>query len=167
MIQQELMKAVKVFRENLKLDVEIDRINDEIEKNEQQLEAEIVRIKDEIKKNEQQLEAEIDRINDEIEKNEQLIIKHFFPFLLSVYKKWKPFLEEKAMCIDLEKQCCFEVTIKNINGDRLRTRVGDDDLYYTLNLKPRLEKYEKSLFIIPIKRYKKIKDLFELRVISR
>jgi len=92
MIQQELMKAVKVFRENLKLDVEIDRINDEIEK------------------------------------NEQLIIKHFFPFLLSVYKKWKPFLEEKAMCIDLEKQCCFEVTIKNIEGDMLRTRVGDDDV---------------------------------------
>jgi len=130
-IQEKLMNAVKAFRENVKL------------------------------------EAELDRINDEIEKNEQLIIKHFFPYLLSLYEKWEPFLEEKAMCIDLENQCCFEVTIKNINGDTLRTRVGEDDVYYRLNLKPRLEEYEKTLFIIPMWSYDEVKDLFDLRVIYR
>jgi hypothetical protein len=127
--EAELMNAVKAYRDNLKL------------------------------------EAEIERISDQMEENDQLIIRHFFPYILSIYEKWHPKLEEKAICIDLEKQHCFEVTIKEINGDTLRARVGKQDIYYRLNLKPKLEEYEKTNFILPMWSYDEVKHLFNLRLI--
>ena len=49
-----------------------------------------------------ELETRMDSIRNEIEQNYQLIIKHFFPYLLSTYGKWRPKLEEKAMSINFE-----------------------------------------------------------------
>ncbi|OAD19470.1 hypothetical protein THIOM_004890 [Candidatus Thiomargarita nelsonii] len=126
--EPELMNAVKVYRDNLKL------------------------------------EAKIERINNKIEKNHQLIIKHFFPYLLSTYKKWRPKLKEKAMCIDLEDQHCFEVTIKNIDGYMVRAQQGQKSVYHNFTLNPILEEYEVANFIIPKWSYDEIKHLFRLTI---
>ncbi len=127
--ETELMKAVKAYHDNL------------------------------------ELEAELERINDQIEENDQLVIKHFFPYLLSVYKKWKPRLKENAMCLDLENQRCFEVTIKKIDGNSVRGQIREADAYYRFELNPSLEKYETANFIIPKWSYEEVKDLFQLRLI--
>jgi hypothetical protein len=127
--ETKLMKAVKAYRDNL------------------------------------ELEAELERINDQIEENAQLIIKHFFPYLLSVYKKWKPRLRENVVCLDLENQRCFEVTIKNIDGNSVRGQIREADAYYRFELNPSLEKYETANFIIPKWSYEEVKDLFQLRLI--
>ncbi len=124
--ETKLMKAVKAYRDNL------------------------------------ELEAELERINDQIEENAQLVIKHFFPYLLSVYKKWKPRLRENVVCLDLENQRCFEVTIKNIDGNSVRGQIREADAYYRFELNPSFEKYETANFIIPKWSYDEVKDLFNL-----
>ncbi len=95
------------------------------------------------------LEDKIERIFNKVEKNNQLIIKHFFPYLLSTYKKWRPKLKEKAMRIDFEGQHYFEVTIKNLDGYMVRTQSGQKNVDYNFSLNPILEEYEVANFIIP------------------
>ncbi len=66
------------------------------------------------------------------------------------------------VCLDLENQRCFEVTIKNIDGNSLRGEIREADAYYRFELNPSLEKYETANFIIPKWSYEEVKDLFNL-----
>lgn len=112
-----------------------------------------------------ELETKIERLSDEIETNYELIIKHFFPYLLSTYKKWHPKLKEKAMYIDLENKYCFKVTVQNIDGDIVRVQQGKKSIYHNFSLNPSIEEYEVPNFIIPKWSYDKIKPLFNLSLI--
>ena len=112
-----------------------------------------------------ELETKIEHISNEIERNYDLIIKHFFPYLLSTYKKWHPKLKEKAIYIDLENKYCFEVTVTNINGYIIRVQQGKKSIYHNFSLNPSLEEYEVANFIIPKWSYDEIKPLFNLNLI--
>ena len=107
-----------------------------------------------------ELEEKIDGIKNKIEQNHKLIIKYFFPYLLSVYENWRPALEEKAMVMDFESNYCFEVTIKKINGYMVRAQEEQRDVFHRFELNPKLDEYEVPHFIIPKSSFKEIKKLF-------
>ena len=110
-----------------------------------------------------ELKTKMDCIRNEMKQNYQLIIKHFFPYLLSTYEKWRPKLEEKAMSVDFESNFCFEVTIKNIDGYMVRAQEGQKSVYHRFYLNPVMEDYEVANFIIPKWSYDEIKDSFNLK----
>jgi len=113
-----------------------------------------------------ELEAKVKSIKNEIEQNHKLIIEYFFPYLLSVYEKWQPALEEKAMVIDFASYYCFEVTIKKINGYMVRAQEGQRDVYHRFELNPVLNEYEVPVFVIPKSSYDEIKDLFAFKYLE-
>lgn len=110
----------------------------------------------------QKLEAQIEEIKAEIEANHKQLIAAFFPYLLAVYARWRPSLGEKAMAIYFDMHICFEVTIREINGYRVRAQEGQKSVYHRFELNPVLEEYEMPAFIIPMGSYNEIKDLFSL-----
>ncbi len=107
------------------------------------------------------LEAKIKDIEAQINQNNRLIIKHFFPYLLGIYEKWRPQINEKAMAIYFEADICFEVTIKNIDGYNIRAQEGKKDVYHRFELNPKLAEYEVASFIIPKHNYDEIKEFFK------
>lgn len=109
-----------------------------------------------------ELEEKIESIEGEIKQNHRSIIKFFFPYLLSVYEKWRPRLEEKIIYISLEHNHCYELTVKSVDGHTVRTREGEKDVYHRFDLNPVLEEYEVANFIIPKRSYDEIKHLFQL-----
>ena len=110
------------------------------------------------------MEADVKRLEKKIRNNHKLIIKHFFPYLLSAYKNWRPRLEEKAMAMDFESRECFEVTIKKIDGYMVRAQGKQDDVYYRFELNPTLEDRVHPDFIIPKSSYDEINDFFAFKV---
>lgn len=113
-----------------------------------------------------ELEKKTESIRDEIKQNHKLIIKYFFPYLLSTLKKWQPQLEEKAMYINLEEHYCFEVTIKTIDGYIVRAQEGEKRVYHRFQLDPVLEECKVANFILPKWSYDEIKNLFHLDYIK-
>lgn len=114
-----------------------------------------------------ELELAIARIEEELEQNYKLIIRDFFPYLLSVREGWRPRLGEIAMVINLERNYCFEVIIKSVDGYSVRAQKGEKEVYYNFEINPRLEEYEVASFIIPKQNYDDdIKEHFELRFLQ-
>ena len=111
-------------------------------------------------------EAKIEELQGKIERNHKLIIKYFFPYLLSIYEKWRPSLEEKVMAIDFESQCCFELTIKTIEGHMIRAQEGQKDFYHRFELNPKLKEYMVPHFIIPKSSYNEIKKFFKFTLLK-
>lgn len=119
----------------------------------------------EIRRKNVELESDIAKIKDQLEQNCQRMIKAFFPYLLSLYENWRPRLGEIAMFINLEMGHCFEVTVKSVDGYRVRAQEGSKSVYHTFELNPRVEEYEVATFIIPKQAYEDnhIDQLFALR----
>ena len=114
-----------------------------------------------------ELEAEIKRLEDKIKQNHKRLIEYFFPYLLSVYEKWRPRLEEKAMAIYFGPHICFEVTVKEIDGYVIRAQEGQKkNVVHRFELNPVLEEYEAPCFIIPQSSYEEIKEFFDLRLLK-
>lgn len=114
-----------------------------------------------------ELESTIARIKEQLQQNYQLIIRDFFPYLLSLYESWHPRLGEIAMVINLERDYCFEVIIRSVDGYRVRAQEGKKDAYHIFDLNPRVEEYEAASFVIPKQNYEDdIKKLFELRFLQ-
>ena len=119
----------------------------------------------EIRRKNIELEAAIAEIKKQLEQNCTLMIKDFFPYLLSLYESWHPRLGEIALAINLEGGHCFEVIVKSVDGYRVRTQEGDKAVYHTFDLNPKVEEYEVASFIIPKQAYAEhhIKKLFALQ----
>ena len=114
-----------------------------------------------------ELESTIARIEEQLRQNYQLIIRDFFPYLLSLYKSWRPRLGEIAMVINLERDYCFEVIIRSVDGYRVRAQEGKKDVYHIFDLNPRVEEYEVASFVIPKQNYEDdIKNMFELNFLQ-
>jgi len=114
-----------------------------------------------------ELEAKIEELQGKIGRNHKLIIKHFFPYLLSIYEKWRPSLEEKIMAMDFESQCCFELTIKTIDGHMIRAQEGEkQNVYHRFELNPKLKEYVVPHFIIPKSSYNEIKKFFKFTLLK-
>lgn len=106
------------------------------------------------------LEREIEEIKAEIEQNQQGITRAFFPYLLSIYEKWRPKLGEKAVFIGFDGNMCFDVTIRTVDGYRVRAQEGEKSVFHNFELNPTLEEYQTANFIIPKQEFEKIQDLF-------
>lgn len=114
-----------------------------------------------------ELEAKIESLKDQIRQNHKRLIEDFFPYLLSVYEKWRPRLEEKAMAIYFGPHICFEVTIKEINGYMVRAQEGQKaNVLHRFELNPVLDEYEVPCFILPKWSYDEIKDFFEFEFLK-
>ncbi len=114
-----------------------------------------------------ELELVIARIEEELEQNYKLIIRDFFPYLLSLYEGWRPRLGEIAMVINLERNYCFEVIIRGVDGYNVRAQEGEKAVYHNFDLNPKLEEYEVASFVIPKQSYDDdIKEHFELRFLQ-
>lgn len=106
------------------------------------------------------LETKIEEIKAEIEQNQQEIIRAFFPYLLSIYDKWRPKLGEEAVFIGFEGNMCFDVTIRTVDGYRVRAQEGEKRVFHNFELNPTLKEYQTANFIIPKQEFEKIKELF-------
>ena len=119
----------------------------------------------EIRRQNMELEANIAKIEEQIQQNYQGMIKDFFPYLLSLYENWHPRLGEIAISINLEMGHCYEVTVRSVDGYRVRAQEGSKPVYHTFELNPRAEEYEVAIFIIPKQAYEDnhINKLFALQ----
>ncbi len=108
-----------------------------------------------------ELEEQIEAIKEEIKQNHRSIIEAFFPYLLRVYEKWRPSIGEKAVHIDFERNYYFEVTVRGVDGYRVRTQERDINSYISFELNPGKDNYEVPNFIIPMWSYDEIKHLFQ------
>jgi len=108
-----------------------------------------------------ELEEEIVAIKEKIKQNHRSIIEAFFPYLLTVYGKWRPSIGEKAVHIDFERNYYFEVTVRRVDGYRVRTQEGDINSYISFELNPDKDNYEVANFIIPMWSYEELKHLFQ------
>jgi len=108
------------------------------------------------------MEAQIEAFKTRIEENNELFIKYFFSYLLAIYEKWRPQIDEKAMAIYFDDNICFEVTIKTIDGYQVRAQEGRKEKYHNFELNPQLAEYEVPCFIIPKQNYDEIKGFFKL-----
>ncbi len=109
-----------------------------------------------------ELEKQIKTIEEEIKQNHRAIINAFIPYLLTVYKKWRPTIGEKAVHIDFERYFYFEVTVRTVDGYHVRTQERDINSYISFELNPDKENYEIARFIIPTWSFDEIKNLFQL-----
>ncbi len=110
-----------------------------------------------------ELEEQIESIQKEIKQNHRSIIETFFPYLLTVYEKWRPSLGEKAVNIDFERNYHFEVTVRAVDGYHVRTQEGDLSSYISFELNPDKDNYEVPHFIIPKWSFDEIKHLFKFK----
>ncbi|MCP4157606.1 MAG: hypothetical protein GY757_58385 [bacterium] len=108
-----------------------------------------------------ELEEQIETIKEKIEQNHRSLIEAFFPYLLTVYEKWRPSLGEKAVHIDFERNYHFEVTVRKVDGYHVRTQEGDSNCYISFELNPDKDIYEVPGFIIPMWSFDEIKHLFQ------
>jgi hypothetical protein len=113
-----------------------------------------------------ELEEKVKGLTIKIEQNHKRIIEHFFPYLLSIYKEWRPALEEKAVVIDFESNYCVEVTIKKISGYMVRAQEDQRDVYHRFELNPVLEEYEVPVFVIPKSSFDEIKTFFAFKFLE-
>lgn len=68
------------------------------------------------------------------------------------------------MIVDFERSHCFEVTIRSVDGYRLRAQEGDKFVFHRFDLNPSLEEYEVAVFAIPEQSYRDdIKPNFDLQ----
>jgi hypothetical protein len=127
---------------------------------------ELERVAD-IQRENAKLESEIAQIEKQLQKNYRRMIRGFFPYLLSVYAGWRPQLGETAISINLEQGHCFEVTIRSVDGYRVRAQEGKKAVYHVFDLNPRVEEYEVASFVIPKQDYMNdVKGLFGLQFLQ-
>ena len=115
-----------------------------------------------------ELETKMEELRKQIEHNHRRLVEHFFPYLLSIYAKWRPRIGEKAMHIDLAAHYCFEVTIKTIDGYVVRAQEGEKtNVHHRFELNPVLdEEFRFPCFILPQSSYDEIKDFFDLTLLK-
>lgn len=109
------------------------------------------------------LEAIISDSREKLLSMEQDFPKLFIPYLLNVYETWRPELDEKVMLVDFYQSCCYEYTVRSINGFSVRAQQGEKRVFVNFVLNPDVDDYETATFVLPMWSYNEIKDNFDLQ----
>ncbi|MEM7537201.1 MAG: hypothetical protein AAF639_33820 [Chloroflexota bacterium] len=113
-----------------------------------------------------ELESEIKAIQDKIKETHLEIVHAFYPYLMSIYEKWRPRLGEVAILINFDGNYCHEITIREVNGYWIRAQRGNASVYHNIELNVALEEYLVPTFIIPKQNFEEIKSFFNLTFIG-